>query len=213
MGVDLLNPALQDVSRTGYGDGYGYGNGNGDGYGNGYGDGYGYGYGDGSGYGYGDGNGYGYGYGDGSGYGDGDGYGDGSGYGDGYGYGYGNGYGYGGGSEQPEYIAALSVGAVGRRAQSLIDQGCALAIWKSRADATPANGGGGGARKAGDIETIDGDLPDQCGRGALHATLTPSRWSGDRLWVVALYPPFNKQDDKLWSMKREIICELPNFYK
>lgn len=38
------------------------------------------------------------------------------------------------------------------------------------------------------------------------------RRKGERLWVVALYPPVEKvDDDKYASLKREILAEIPNF--
>jgi hypothetical protein len=182
--------------------GYGFGSGNGSG--NGYGDGYG----DGSGYS--NGNGYGYGYGFGSGYGSGYGYGDGSGYGDGNGYGSGSGSGYGYGDgywlatipslasrwplEQQERYAAVQ-----RR-------GARIAFWCSRPDGRPANGGRGAARKAGDVEQIEGPL-ELCGPRALHATLRPDKWDGERVWVVALFGEVAEREDKLGALHREILGE------
>ena len=85
-----------------------------------------------------------------------------------------------------------------------------LAFWRSRADGSPSNGGGGGVRKAGDVEAVAGPL-QLCTPHALHATLQPWQWRGERIWAVALYPPVAKADDKLGSLKREILAELPNF--
>ena len=174
------------------GSGYGSGSGSGDGSVSGDGDGSGSGSGDGSGSGYG----YGSGYGDGSG--------DGSGSGSGSGYGYGELF--------QEYADLLLFEYAGARGAELVEQGCVLAFWKSKADGTPANGGSGGARKAGMIEEIKGPLR-LCGPGALHATQSLNNWSGERIWVVALYPPIAVQPDKIGSLKREIICEFPNFTK
>ena len=63
------------------------------------------------------------------------------------------------------------------------------------------------------IEEEKGPLKP-CQAGALHATMKPQDWKGERLWVVALYPPVVKVDDnKFASLKREIIAEIiPNFY-
>jgi hypothetical protein len=63
------------------------------------------------------------------------------------------------------------------------------------------------------IEEESGPLVP-CRRGALHATMSPQKWKGERLWVVALYPPvIHVDDDKMASLKREIIAEIiPNFY-
>ena len=144
------------------------------------------------------------GYGYGNGYGDGYGYGNGNGYGDGYGYGYGDGYWLSTipsvvctwpRSQQDRYRAAAAGGAT-------------FAFWKSNADGTPANGGRGGTRKAGDVETIPGPL-QLCGSGALHATDDPQKWQGKRVWIVALFGEIarDESDDKLGALHREILGE------
>jgi hypothetical protein len=177
-------------------------------YGSGYGSGDGYG----SGYGYGDGYGDGYG----SGYGYGDGYGSGYGYGDGYGSGYGSGDGSGdgAGSISMEYLQAVADGAAGDRAPKIKADGGVLAFWRSDKNGNPSNGGGGESRKVGTVEELECTLVP-CTKSALHATLTPEKWKGERLWVVALYPPVvNVDESKFASLKREIIAEIvPNFYK
>jgi hypothetical protein len=75
------------------------------------------------------------------------------------------------------------------------------------------NGGTGSARHVGMIEEELGPLRP-CHAGALHATMQPAKWKGERLWVVALYPPVEAvDDDKFASLKREIIAEIvPNFF-
>ena len=161
--------------------GYGYGYGYGDGYGDGYG--YGYGYGDGYGYGYG------YGYGDGDGYGDGYGYGYGSGSGDGYGDGYGYGY----------WQAVLASYAAPNDAT--------LAFWRSDKDGKPCNGGSGTVARVGLVEEIRGPL-EICTHRALHATLDPAKWQGDRLWVVAMHGELQQQEDKIGALKRTFIAEV-----
>ena len=128
--------------------------------------------------------------------------GNGNGYGNGYGYGYGDGNGYGYG----EYIAAL-ISAGCPAAAKAEKAGAALAFWRSRPDGRPANGGTGEARKAGDVEEIAGPL-ELCSRNALHGTLQPRKWRGEKLWAVALYPPYEQEDDKIGSLKREILCEM-----
>ena len=62
------------------------------------------------------------------------------------------------------------------------------------------------------IEEIPGPLAI-CTRNALHATFHPPKHKGERLWVVAMYPPFQCDEDKLGALKREIICEISNFYE
>ena len=179
-----------------FGSGSGYGSGSGSGYGSGSGSGYGYGYGSG----YGSGYGYGYGYGDGYGYG--------SGYGDGYGYG--SGYGYGDGDG--EYARAVIDSSLGSRAADLRSAGATLAFWRSDANGCPANGGSGTKAHVGLVEAIAGPL-ELCTPRALHATMTPNKWKGERLWIVALYPPIAVDDDKCGSLKREFLAEIPNWYE
>jgi len=177
--------------------------GSGDGYGYGSGDGYGYGSGDGYG------SGYGYGYGSGSGYGDGDG--DGSGYGYGYGSGSGDGYGYGDGSK--EYWSALVdtfaekwEPAQRARLRALRGENVTVAYWRSDANGKPCNGGRGAAVNPGLVQKIKGPLA-LCGDGALHATLIPPKWEGDRVWIVAMHGEVKWQDDKCGALEREIIGE------
>jgi hypothetical protein len=176
-------------SGSGYGSGYVDGDGDGSGSGYGYGDGYGYG----SGYGSGDGYGYGSGYG--SGYVDGDGYGSGYGYGDGYGYGYGYGYG-----DEIYFTAALS--------QFQAPRDTTLAFWKCRNDNSPANGGSGTVAEEGKTEELPPPLRP-CSEGALHATLNPRKWKGEKWWVVAMHHPIVHVDgDKIASLKRTFIKDL-----
>jgi len=183
--------------------GYGFGFGDGDGYGDGYGGGYGYGDGYGDGSGFGDGSGYGFGDGSGSGYGDGDGFGDGS----------GSGYGDGDGSGSKRYLDAVLKHAASTRLDALKAAGAVLAFWRSGPSGCPTNHPGDRTpRSAGAIEHVQGPLL-LCSKRALHATLNPAAWRGDRLWVVALYPPVETDGDTLGSLKREIVCEIPNFYK
>jgi len=161
-----------------------------------------YGYGSGSGpgygYGYGYGSGYGYGYGDGDGYGSGSG----SGYGYGYGYGYGDGDGSGSGDGLQTYLSCIATAPPNTR----------LAVWRANADGSPANGGGGQSRKVGDVETIPGPLKI-CTSNALHGTLAPRQWKGERAFIVALYEPVAVDGDKIASLKREILAEIPNYWE
>ena len=142
----------------------------------------------GSGSGYGDGYGYGYGYG--SGYG----YGYGSGYGSGYGYGYGSGSG----------LAAHLSGAYPLPKGW---KGSTVAIWRSDASGKPVNGGSGIVATIGAVHEVPGPL-SPCSPHALHATLQPEKWKGERWWVVALAPPVVDQNDKLASLKRLVLAEL-----
>jgi len=212
-------------SGYGDGDGDGDGSGSGDGYGDGSGSGYGYGYGDG--YGDGSGSGYGYGYGDGSGSGDGDGSGSGSGdgygsgYGDGYGDGSGYGYGYGDGDGDGDgsgsgYGDGSGSGSgdgywrliAARFAAEWEHVKGFIAFWKSDKDGLPSNGGHETDNaRPGLVRTISGPL-EICTRRALHGTLSPDKWKGERLWIVALRGEIQGQDDKVGALEREIICEV-----
>jgi hypothetical protein len=186
----------------------------GSGYGYGYGDGSGYGYG----YGYGDGYGSGYGYGDGDGYGSGDGYGDGSGYGDGDGYGSGDGYGYGSGDGDGsgsgyghQLASALDPYRTHPRVLEATADGSniTLAWWRSGTDGYSANGGKHHGQPAtpGLVQEVTGPL-ELCSPRALHASVSPGRWKGDRWWIVGLYHPIAQDGDKAGSLKRLIIEEL-----
>jgi hypothetical protein len=138
----------------------------------------------------------GYGHGDGSGYGSGYGSGSGSGYGHGYGHGYG--YGSGDGYKQLAKQIALQRGEKG---------GAEYAFWFSDADGRACNGGGGDTVKEGDVQEIAGPLKI-CTKNALHGTYDPAQWKGERLWLVALYPPIQQDGDKIASLKRKIVCEV-----
>ena len=206
-------------SGYGYGDGYGSGDsyGSGDGSGDGYGCGDGSGYGYGSGYGSGDGCGYGDGYGYGSGSGSGYGYGDGCGYGDGYGdgygsgYGSGDGYGYGDGSGSGYWhlaaLAAIAKWTDAQRARLSGIGGAFVAFWRSDKHGKPSNGGNGAPVGVGSVQEIAGPLV-LCGPRALHATMNPDKWRGERVWIVALHGEVIHQDDKCGALKREILGEV-----
>jgi hypothetical protein len=43
---------------------------------------------------------------------------------------------------------------------------------------------------------------------ALHATIDPDQWEGDRVWVVALFGEVQWQGDKVGALKREILAEI-----
>ena len=150
---------------------------------------------------------------------DGDGYGDGSGdgYGDGYGSGsgYGSGYGDGYGDGSPLYWLAMFKNAVAgwtetqrERLTELYRDASAIAFWKSDAKGLPSNGGKSKQpAEPGRIEEIQGPL-QICTHRALHATMQPEKWKGERLWVVALHGETVWQDDKCAALKREIIGEV-----
>lgn len=187
---------------------YGYG------CGHSYGSGYGQGQDDGSGYGSSEGPGSGYGDGEGQGYGAGSGYGQGYGYGSGYGYSPGNGAGSGynlGPSKYwascLQYFAAKLPEAQRARLVALEKAGARIAYWRSTRDGRAANNGSNAPVRPGTIETETGPLRDSCGKGQLHATLIPSKWKGERWWIVALIGEVRGDDDKMWALRREIIGE------
>lgn len=122
-----------------------------------------------------------------------DGYGAGSGNGDGYGDGAGYGDGDGYGAALARKFAPNAEGVV--------------ALWKSNASGSPCNGGYGPPVHAGLMERSTGPLT-LCVRGNLHASFRPEKWSGSRLWTVALHGPVQTDGEKLCSLTREIIAEI-----
>jgi len=56
-------------------------------------------------------------------------------------------------------------------------------------------------------QEIPGPL-EICTRRALHATLDPGQWQGERLWLVALFGETQNSEDKLAALKREILTEV-----
>ncbi len=199
MGTIIRGALAPEFSGNGYGDGYGDGDGGGDGYGGGDGDGGGYGDGYGDGYGGG-----GYGYGDGYGYGNGNGYGN----GDGDGYGYGNGDGYGKyWSACLAYFLAKLPAEIQRRADGLVQEGAKLAYWRSTRNGQAANNGAKiTAAAPGVVHKVAGPL-EICTSRALHATLMPPKWKGERWWIVALRGEVVGDDEKMGCLEREIIGE------
>lgn len=128
-----------------------------------------------------------------------------------HGYGYGSGYGHGSGhgcgsGEGDDWLAFIPAYA-GPAGDAAIAAGATLALWKSDADGQPCNGGSGDPVAIGDVQEVDGPL-EICTRRALHGTHKPKAWKGTRLWVVALYPPIQVNEDALASLRREIICEI-----
>src|SRR4030067_426423 len=110
--------------------------------------------------------------------GDGDGYGDGYGDGNSYGYGNGNGNGYGdddGYSDNSIIYWATTLSSVRK------EEGTILAYWCSSKAGTPANGGNGTEAFIGLTEEVEGPLKI-CTKKALHGTLNPPKWKGDRIW-------------------------------
>lgn len=111
-----------------------------------------------------------------------------------------------------KYLEALLDHVVGaERARRLRESGAVLAYWRSDSEGKPCNSGTGGPRRVGMIEELKGPLVP-CTKGALHATMQPEKFGGERLWAVALYPPVERVDEeKLASLKREILAEITAF--
>ena len=85
-----------------------------------------------------------------------------------------------------------------------------IAFWKSDRNGFPCNGGDPLSSPAapGVLHEIPGPLII-CTNQALHATMHPEKWKGERLWVVALYGEVQWKDDKSAALRREIIGEIP----
>ena len=153
--------------------------------------------GSGSGYGSGSGSGYGYGYGDGSGY--------------GYGSGSGSGYGYGSGDGSLKEAVSGFIAYLPKeqkaRALKLQKSGAKIAYWKSDKKGQPSNGGRSDPVHVGLVQKIEGPL-EICSCRALHATYVPSKWNGERIWLVALIGKVVEQEDKLGALEREILAEI-----
>lgn len=82
-----------------------------------------------------------------------------------------------------------------------------LAFYLSDKNGEPSNGGKGTVAAPGAIHEIEGPL-EICTKNALHATFLPLEWKGEKLWLVRMYEPCVFDDDKIGSLKREIICEI-----
>ena len=128
----------------------------------------------------------------------------GSGYrsGSGSGYGSGDGYGSGSGSGSGDGYWSILAGEIPIDAHT-------YGFWKSTQDGHSANGGVVIQPAApGMLQSVKGPL-ELCTDRALHATLNPEKWKGDRLWLVALHGEVVRDDDKLGALEREIVREIP----
>lgn len=145
-----------------------------------------------------------------SGYGSGSGYG----YGSGYGFGYGSGDGYSKDGYETYWRSALSYirqhlpAPQQAYACEMEAAGALLAFWRSDANGCAANGGHNAPARVGTIETATGPLRDECGSGQLHATFMPTKWCGERWWVVALIGDLRGDDEKYWALQRVVIGEI-----
>ncbi len=62
--------------------------------------------------------------------------------------------------------------------------------------------------KVGEVQHETGRLTI-CNRGCLHATLDPTQWKGERLWLVALTGEIQREAEKAGAQTREILGEVP----
>jgi len=97
------------------------------------------------------------------------------------------------------------------RVRKVLKEGAILAYWNSDAQGRPANHKPEHPEQwtaaPGLVQKVRGPL-QVCGPHALHATLTPHKWAGCRVWLVALWGEVQSAEDKLGSLKREILCEV-----
>jgi hypothetical protein len=135
-------------------------------------------------------------------------------YGDGSGYGHRDGSGYGTGYVSEEYwTACVDVFAArwpDSQRQSLAQyrqMNATIGFWKSDKEGLPSNGGYLSAPvKVGAEHKVNGPL-QICTERALHATLIPPKWKGERMWIVALLGEVQWEEDKCASLHRVIIGE------
>jgi len=131
--------------------------------------------------------------------------GSGSGYGSGYGYGYGDGSGSGSGYWHYIFETCLSW----PRVEELTpDPDVTFGFWKSDKNGLPSNGGEWREpARSGLVQEVKGPL-EICTRRALHATVQPEKWEGERVWLVALFGETQRKEDKMGALKREILGEV-----
>src|SRR6202008_3690130 len=82
----------------------------------------------------------------------------------------------------------------------------AIVFWVSDSRGQPCNGGQGPARSPGFREQVPGPLAI-CTRQALHGTLNPKEYRGDRVFLVALFGEVQARGDKRAALTREILAE------
>ena len=123
----------------------------------------------------------------------------------------GSGYGYGDGDKV--YWAACIAGFADawpknqqERLRALQSDGAVIAYWLSDKAGKPCNGGRGKPVSPGHVDTEKGPL-NLCASGTLHATHLPTKWRGDRWWIVALTGEIASDDDKYGALHREVIGE------
>src|SRR5436190_2200920 len=122
-----------------------------------------------------------------------------------------NGYGYGSGSGYGYWQAIFETKFVyHRRVQELLksEPEVSFAYWRSNRRGLPSNGGSSDEpARPGLVQEIAGPLKI-CTARALHGTLNPEKWKGERLWLVALIGECQHSEDKRGALRREIIEEV-----
>lgn len=96
------------------------------------------------------------------------------------------------------------------RSLELEAQGAIIAFYCSDRNGLPANGGAATEKYMmvpGAIHEVNGPL-ELCTPRALHATMQPHRWFGTRVWVVAMLRKIIGDDNRLGSLRREVIGEI-----
>ena len=125
---------------------------------------------------------------------------------DGYGDGSGDGYGSYWAAVVPGFAAKWPT-AQRERLIALQSAGAKIAYWRSDENGRPANGGNcHNSASPGMVQKIEGPLV-LCSEAALHATLIPPKWKGERWWIVALIGEVQGDDEKYGALEREIIGE------
>jgi hypothetical protein len=85
--------------------------------------------------------------------------------------------------------------------------GAKICFWRSTAAGDSANGGRLKVKAApGVVHEVAGPL-EICSSRALHASLLPPKWQGERWWAVALIGEVVGDEEKYAALKREIIGE------
>jgi len=89
----------------------------------------------------------------------------------------------------------------------LRESGAKICFWRSTDNGDSANGGRLSVKAApGVVHEVIGPL-QICTNRALHASLLPPKWQGERWWIVALIGEVVGDDEKYAALKREIIGE------
>jgi hypothetical protein len=92
----------------------------------------------------------------------------------------------------------------------LIRQGAEIAYVVTDRHGRPSNGGPSTREwqvRPGLVQHVVGPLTI-CTPKALHGTLEPHRWRGERVWVAGFVGPIDREGDKIGSLHREIVGEV-----